>query len=54
MTSNFERYQPDDRAAWRRWLRANHARVPGIGLVFLKGAERQLSYARTRRKAVKP
>jgi len=39
------RYQPDDRAAWRKWLRANHALSQGVWLVFLKGAERQITYA---------
>lgn len=39
------RFQPADRAAWRRWLRANHAKVTGVWLVFLKGPERQLPYA---------
>lgn len=26
--------QPDDRAAWRAWLEANHAAVPGVWLVM--------------------
>lgn len=38
------RYQPENRAAWRAWLRANHDTSSGVWLVYLKGAERQLTY----------
>lgn len=39
-----ERFEPNDRADWRRWLRANHKTSKGIWLVYLKGAARQISY----------
>lgn len=39
------RFQPENRAGWRAWLRANHAKAPGVWLVFLKGADRQITYA---------
>lgn len=45
MTDQVARYQPENRAAWRKWLRANHAKSTGVWLIFLKGAERQLTYA---------
>ena len=45
MPQQVTRYEPDNRAAWRAWLRANHATSTGIWLVFLKGAERQIKYA---------
>ncbi|MDQ3068182.1 MAG: YdeI/OmpD-associated family protein [Acidobacteriota bacterium] len=38
-------FQPTSRADWRRWLRANHAKATGVWLVYLKGVERQLTYA---------
>jgi len=44
VTDHVPRVQPANRAAWRRWLRANHAKSTGIWMVFLKGAERQLTY----------
>lgn len=44
MTDQVPRVQPANRAAWRKWLRANHAKSKGVWLVFLKGAERQLPY----------
>ena len=39
------RFEPDDRAAWRRWLRANHKTSRGVWMVFRKGAARQITYA---------
>lgn len=39
------RYQPKGRADWRAWLRENHKKSSGVWLIFLKGAERQLTYA---------
>lgn len=42
--STDHRYQPANRAAWRQWLRANHAKSTAVWMVFLKGDERQLSY----------
>ncbi len=42
---DFPLFEPADRAAWRRWLRANHDTSTGVWLVYLKGAARQLSYA---------
>lgn len=42
---DFPSFEPKNRADWRKWLRANHAKAPGVWLVFLKGAERQLTYA---------
>ena len=42
---DFPLFEPASRADWRKWLRANHAKSTGIWLVFLKGAERQLTYA---------
>ena len=39
------RYQPKDRPDWRAWLRKHHATATGVWLVFLKGPERQLTYA---------
>lgn len=45
MTDHVARFQPANRAGWRRWLRKNHAKVTGVWLVFLKGPERQLAYA---------
>ena len=44
MTDQVPLFQPQDRADWRKWLRANHAKSTGIWLVYLKGSERQLSY----------
>ena len=44
MTDQVPRYQPEHRAAWRKWLRANHAKSKGVWLVFLKGGERQITY----------
>ena len=44
MTDQVPRYQPAGRAAWRKWLRAHHAKSTAVWMVFLKGAERQLSY----------
>jgi uncharacterized protein YdeI (YjbR/CyaY-like superfamily) len=41
----FARFEPRDRADWRRWLRRNHDSVSGVWLVFLKGNRRQISYA---------
>lgn len=38
------RHQPADRAAWRRWLRANHATSTGVWLVYRKGAARNVTY----------
>ena len=43
--TDFPSFEPKSRADWRRWLRANHAKAPGVWLVFLKGADRQLTYA---------
>jgi uncharacterized protein YdeI (YjbR/CyaY-like superfamily) len=42
-----ERYQPADRAAWRRWLEANHASMPGVSLVYFKqsSGKRSLTYS---------
>lgn len=45
MTDQVRRFEPANRAAWRAWLRANHAKATGVWVVFLKGQERQLSYA---------
>ncbi|MDQ3170502.1 MAG: YdeI/OmpD-associated family protein [Acidobacteriota bacterium] len=42
---DFPSLEPANRADWRKWLRANHAKSTGVWLVFLKGAERQLTYA---------
>lgn len=44
MTDHLPRYQPANRADWRTWLRANHAKSTGVWMVFLKGKDRQLSY----------
>ena len=44
MTDQVPRYQPEGRAAWRKWLRANHAKSSGVWLVFLKGPARQMTY----------
>ena len=38
--SQLEQVYAEDRAAWRRWLAANHARSPGIWLVFDKKSSR--------------
>lgn len=38
--SQLEQVYVEDRAAWRRWLAAYHARSPGIWLVFDKKASR--------------
>lgn len=43
--TDFPSFEPKSRADWRRWLRTNHAKAPGVWLVFLKGADRQLTYA---------
>jgi uncharacterized protein YdeI (YjbR/CyaY-like superfamily) len=45
VTDQVPRHQPANRAAWRRWLRANHRTSSGVWLVFLKGEARQLTYA---------
>lgn len=42
---DFPEFEPKSRADWRRWLRANHAKAAGVWVVFLKGADRQLTYA---------
>jgi uncharacterized protein YdeI (YjbR/CyaY-like superfamily) len=41
----FPDFEPKNRADWRRWLKTNHAKAPGVWLVFLKGDARQLTYA---------
>lgn len=38
------RVEPDDRAGWRRWLRAHHRTARGVWMVFRKGAARQITY----------
>lgn len=43
--SHFPDFEPKNRADWRRWLRANHAKAAGVWLVFIKGPARQLTYA---------
>lgn len=43
--ASFPEFEPKSRADWRRWLRANHARASGVWLVFIKGADRKLTYA---------
>ncbi len=45
MADQVPRFQPANRAAWRKWLRAHHAKSTGVWLVFLKGPDRQLAYA---------
>ena len=45
MTDQVPQYQPASRAGWRKWLRENHKKSTGVWVVFLKGAERQLTYA---------
>lgn len=45
MTDQVPRFHPTSRAAWRAWLRANHATSTGVWVVFHKGADRQLAYA---------
>ena len=42
--SEFGRFEPADRAAWRNWLDRNHGSGTGVWLVFRKGADRQLTY----------
>jgi uncharacterized protein YdeI (YjbR/CyaY-like superfamily) len=41
---SYERFEPRNRAGWRRWLARNHAAAPGVWLVYLKGAARQIKY----------
>ena len=41
---SYERFEPRNRAGWRRWLERNHAAAPGVWLVYLKGASRQIRY----------
>ena len=36
VTESYERVEASDRKKWRAWLRKNHARSPGIWLVFYK------------------
>lgn len=43
--STFERFEPKNRAAWRRWLARHHSTAPGVWLVFLRAPRRQLPYA---------
>jgi uncharacterized protein YdeI (YjbR/CyaY-like superfamily) len=45
--ASLEQVYVADRAAWRQWLAANHARSPGIWLVFDKKSSRadRLAYA---------
>ena len=45
MTDQVARFEPANRRDWRRWLRANHAKLTGVWLVFLKGEARQIAYA---------
>lgn len=33
---SIDRFYPEDRAAWRAWLEANHATSPGIWLIYYK------------------
>lgn len=33
---NFEQYYAKDRKAWRKWLEKNHAKAPGIWLIYYK------------------
>lgn len=35
-TAQPEQYYPEDRAAWRAWLRAHHATAPGVWLIYCK------------------
>ncbi len=41
----YARFQPRDRAHWRRWLEKHHASSPGILLVYVKKPARSLAYA---------
>jgi len=45
LRDQFPRFEPRNRADWRRWLGRNGGACPGIWLVFLKGDRRQLTYA---------
>jgi uncharacterized protein YdeI (YjbR/CyaY-like superfamily) len=42
-----ERYQPADRADWRRWLEENYGSSPGVWLVYYKqsSGKRSISYS---------
>lgn len=33
---SFEKYYAEDRKTWRKWLEKNHAKVPGIWLIYYK------------------
>jgi uncharacterized protein YdeI (YjbR/CyaY-like superfamily) len=41
----YKRFEPRDRAAWRRWLEKHHDSSPGILLVYVKKPRRSIAYA---------
>ena len=41
----YKRFEPKDRAAWRKWLEKHHESSPGILLVYVKKPRRSLPYA---------
>lgn len=36
LIDSFEKYYPEDRKAWRKWLEKNHKKSPGIWVVYYK------------------
>jgi uncharacterized protein YdeI (YjbR/CyaY-like superfamily) len=41
----YKRFEPKDRAAWRKWLEKHHQSSPGIMLVYVKKPRRSIPYA---------
>ena len=41
----YKRFEPKNRAAWRRWLEKHHDSSPGILLVYVKTPRRSIPYA---------
>ena len=43
--AGYQRVEPKNRAAWRKWLEKHHASSPGILLVYVKQPRRSIPYA---------
>jgi uncharacterized protein YdeI (YjbR/CyaY-like superfamily) len=42
--SAYKRFEPKNRAAWRKWLEKHHGSSPGILLVYVKQPRRSIPY----------
>jgi uncharacterized protein YdeI (YjbR/CyaY-like superfamily) len=50
--TDYGRFEPVDRTAWRNWLERNHRSSAGVWLIFHNGRHRQLSYDAAREEAL--